>query len=142
LHWSDFSTLELLSVIARRSEAARRLIIGSYRPVERLAREHRLRAKKEELELHQQCKELRRKVLSQRDVGAYIRMRFDDKDPARSLEQAAPMIHQRSPLATRRIAHDAQASRMFSPILSSYPRDSRHIGRGSVQREYRELFDN
>jgi DNA-binding winged helix-turn-helix (wHTH) protein/tetratricopeptide (TPR) repeat protein len=96
LHWSDFSTLELISVIARRSEAARLLIIGSYRPVEMLASDHRLRAMKEELELHQQCEELRLRLLSERDVGAYIRLRFAEEDPARSLEQAAPMIHQRT----------------------------------------------
>jgi DNA-binding winged helix-turn-helix (wHTH) protein/tetratricopeptide (TPR) repeat protein len=96
LHWSDFSTLELLSVIARRSEAARLLIIGSYRPVEMLASEHRLRAMKEELELHQQCEELRLKLLSERDVGAYIRLRFAEEDPARSLEQTASMIHRRT----------------------------------------------
>jgi predicted ATPase len=96
LHWSDFSTLELLSVIARRSEAARLLIIGSYRPVEMLSSDHRLRAMKEELDLHQQCEELRLKLLNERDVGAYIRLRFADEDPARSLEQAAPMIHQRT----------------------------------------------
>jgi predicted ATPase len=96
LHWSDFSTLELVSFIGRRSEAARLLIIGSYRPVEMLASEHRLRAMKEELELHQQCEELRLKLLSERDVGAYIRLRFGEEDPARSLEQAAPMIHQRT----------------------------------------------
>ena len=34
LHWSDFSTLELISAIARRSEAARLLIVGTYRSVE------------------------------------------------------------------------------------------------------------
>ena len=61
-----------------------------------LASEHRLRAMKEELELHQQCEELRLRLLSERDVGAYIRLRFAEEDPARSLEQAAPMIHQRT----------------------------------------------
>ena len=96
LHWSDFSTLELVSVIARRSEAARLLIIGSYRPVEMLSSGHRLRAMKEELDLHQQCEELRLKLLTEPDIGAYIRLRFDEEDPARSLEQAAPMIHQRT----------------------------------------------
>jgi predicted ATPase len=96
LHWSDFSTLELISVIARRIEAARLFIIGSYRPGEMLARDHRLRAMKEELELHHQCEELQLKLLSERDVGAYIRLRFAVEDRARSLEQAAPMIHQRT----------------------------------------------
>jgi tetratricopeptide (TPR) repeat protein len=96
LHWSDFSTLELLSVIARRSEAARLLIIGSYRPVEMLANNHRLRAMKEELALHRQCEEVRLKLLNEQDVGAYIRLRFAKEDPARTLEQAAPAIHQRT----------------------------------------------
>ena len=96
LHWSDFSTLELLSVVARRTEAACLFVIGSYRPVEMLASAHRLRAMKEELELHRQCEELRLKPLDARDVGDYIRRRFGGKKRARSLEQAVPMIHQRT----------------------------------------------
>jgi predicted ATPase len=59
LHWSDYSTLDLLGTIARRSEPARLLILGTYRPVEMLAGDHPLRALKAELELHQQCEELR-----------------------------------------------------------------------------------
>ena len=43
LHWSDFSTLELISAIARRSELARLLMVGTYRPVEMLANDHPLR---------------------------------------------------------------------------------------------------
>src|SRR5262249_30638051 len=37
LHWSDVSTLELLSVLARRQEPARLLVLGTYRPVEMLS---------------------------------------------------------------------------------------------------------
>src|SRR5262249_42035463 len=58
LHWSDCSTLELISAIARRQESARLLIIGTYRPVEMLAGENPLRTMKEELELHHYCDEL------------------------------------------------------------------------------------
>ena len=96
LHWSDFSTLEFLSVIARRTEPARLLIIGSYRPVEMFASKHRLRAMKEELELHQQCNELRLKLLGEPDVGAYVRLRFPEQNPARALEQATPVIYRRT----------------------------------------------
>ncbi len=42
LHWSDFSTLELIAAIARRSESARILIVGTYRPVEILTKDHPL----------------------------------------------------------------------------------------------------
>ena len=34
LHWSDYSTLDLISAIARWSEAARLLVVGTYRSVE------------------------------------------------------------------------------------------------------------
>src|SRR5208282_3210794 len=44
LHWSDASTLDLIAAIARRTEPARLLILGTYRPVEMLARDHPLRA--------------------------------------------------------------------------------------------------
>jgi len=48
LHWSDFSTLELIASIARRGERARLLILGTYRPVEILANDHPLRTMKQE----------------------------------------------------------------------------------------------
>jgi predicted ATPase len=52
LHWSDFSTFDLIAAIARRTEPARLLIVGTYRPAEILASHHPLRALKAELELH------------------------------------------------------------------------------------------
>ncbi len=81
LHWSDFSTLDLIGALARRTEPAQLMIIGTYRPVEMLASEHPLRALKAELELHQQCVELRLPLLNESDVAAYLRQRFaGDKD--------------------------------------------------------------
>jgi tetratricopeptide (TPR) repeat protein len=76
LHWSDHSTLDLIATIARRTEPARLMILGTYRPVEMLAGEHPLRVMKEEAELHQQCIELRLPLLSEADVAAYVRQRF------------------------------------------------------------------
>ena len=34
LHWSDPSTVEALALLARRREAARLLVLGTYRPVD------------------------------------------------------------------------------------------------------------
>lgn len=42
LHWSDVSTLDWLAYVARRQERARLLVIGTYRPVEVLTRDHPL----------------------------------------------------------------------------------------------------
>ena len=78
LHWSDPSTLDLIATIARRLEPARLMILGTYRPVEMLGSEHPLRAMKEELELHQQCVELRLPLLSEADIAMYIARRFEE----------------------------------------------------------------
>jgi len=39
LHWGDAATLELLAYVARRSQPARLLVLGTYRPVEVILRE-------------------------------------------------------------------------------------------------------
>ena len=97
LHWSDVSTLELLSVLARRQEAARLLVLGTYRPVEMLGNGHPLRAVKQELQLHRQCKELRLGFLTEQDVTEYLMARFAVGTHGRaSLQQLARAIHQRT----------------------------------------------
>ena len=52
LHWSDTSTLDLLSFLASRHEQTRLLIIGTYRPVDILGNGHPLRAIVQELATH------------------------------------------------------------------------------------------
>ena len=93
LHWSDSSTLEFIASVARRSETARLLILGTYRPVEILANGHPLRAVKEELELQRRCAEMKIKLLSSQDVAAYLALRFSGQQ---SLAELAPVIHHRT----------------------------------------------
>ena len=95
LHWSDFSTIELISAIARRSEAARLLVVGTYRPMEILAHDHPLRTMKQELELHRNCEELRLKPLSEEDVAGYLAKRFSSNGSRQSHSLAAA-IHERT----------------------------------------------
>ncbi len=95
LHWSDFSTVELISAIARRSETARLLVVGTYRPMEMLAHDHPLRTMKQELELHRYCEELRLKLLSEKDVAGYLAKRFSS-DGSRQSDSLAAMIHERT----------------------------------------------
>ena len=52
-------------MLARRQEPARLLIIGTYRPVEVLTRDHPLKGIKQELQLHGQCEELALDFLSE-----------------------------------------------------------------------------
>ncbi len=95
LHWSDYATLDLLSFLARRWEPARLLLIGTYRPVEVLSREHPLRGVKQELQMHGQCAELPLECLTEAAVAEYLAVRF----PAGvhvPLQALARVIHQRT----------------------------------------------
>ena len=76
LHWSDYSTVELLATLARRREAAQLFVIGTYRPVEVLTRDHPLKEMKQELQVHGRCEELALDFLSEGAVGDYLTRRF------------------------------------------------------------------
>src|SRR5215831_14834 len=76
LHWSDTATLDLLAVLARRREAARLLLIGTYRPVDVIVREHPLRGLTQELQLHGHCTELLLEGLTEAEIAAYLAARF------------------------------------------------------------------
>jgi predicted ATPase len=43
LHWSDYATLDLVALLARRRLPARLLLLGTYRPAEVIVHEHPLR---------------------------------------------------------------------------------------------------
>jgi len=58
LHWSDYSTLDLLALLAQRRGPARLFLLGTYRPADVIRSGHRLRAMKQELQVHGQCEEL------------------------------------------------------------------------------------
>ena len=97
LHWSDVSTLDLLSVVARRTERARLFIIGSYRPAEVLGNGHPLRTVMQELHLHKQCEELRLGLLSEEDVTAYLRKRLSVGAHGRApFHRLATLLHRRT----------------------------------------------
>ena len=91
LQWSDPSTLDLIATVARRSEPARLMILGTYRPVEMLAGKHPLRAMKEELELHRHAIELRLPLLAEADVAAFVAERVGDGE-----ESLAPVVYART----------------------------------------------
>jgi predicted ATPase len=88
LHWSDVSTLDLLSSLARRIESARLLIMGTYRPEEGLVEGHPLRAIVQELQGHGQCQELALPLLSEAAVSTYLQQRF----PTATLPSRLPEI--------------------------------------------------
>jgi len=76
LHWSDGATLDWLAYVARRREAARLLVLGTYRPVEAIVREHRVHTVTQELRLHGQAMEMVMSPWSTAGVGMYLTQRF------------------------------------------------------------------
>ncbi len=92
LHWSDPSTLDLIAAVARRREPARLLLIGTYRPVDAIARGHSLRTVTQELALHGVSDELPLALLDAGDLARYLGGRFDREIGAR----LAPILHRRT----------------------------------------------
>ena len=92
MHWSDYSTLDLISSLARRHERARLLIIATYRPVDVILKNHPLKAIRQELDVHQQCEELPLDFLTEASVAEYLAVRF----PTSQLCDLAHLIHQRT----------------------------------------------
>ncbi len=80
LHWSDASTVDLLSVLAERHESARLLVIGTYRPADAVVREHVLRRAVRTLHMRQQCVELPLSDLTEEGVRSYLQARFLGSD--------------------------------------------------------------
>jgi DNA-binding winged helix-turn-helix (wHTH) protein/predicted ATPase len=76
LHWSDYSTLDLISYLARQRHAAQLLLIGTYRTAELIASGHPLKAVKQELLAKQQCEELPLEYLNEEAVASYLSVRF------------------------------------------------------------------
>ena len=110
LHWSDYSTVDVLSTLARRHEAARLLILATYRPGEALLREHPLNGMKRELQIHGLCEELALDFLDESMVAEYLAQRFQQEVSQDSpFQQIARVIHQRtdgSPLFMVNVVND------------------------------------
>jgi DNA-binding winged helix-turn-helix (wHTH) protein/tetratricopeptide (TPR) repeat protein len=93
LHWSDYSTLDLISYVARQRRSGRLMVIGTYRPAELIASGHPLRAVKQELLAKQQCEELSLEYLGQDAVAQHLDARF----PAHAFPAELPaLIHERT----------------------------------------------
>ena len=93
LHLADYSTLDLIAYLARRSGPARLLVLGTYRPVEVLVRGHPLVAVEQDLLLHGQCAGLPLPYLVERAVGEYL----DGRCPGHRFPPGlTPLIHQRT----------------------------------------------
>lgn len=93
LHWVDPSTIALISFLARRRQAARLLVIGTYRSGEVERFNSPLKAIASDLTLHHLSAQLPLKLLSQSAVEEYLISRFAQPAVSRSL---ASTVYSRS----------------------------------------------
>jgi predicted ATPase/DNA-binding winged helix-turn-helix (wHTH) protein len=113
LHWSDYSTLDLLSALARRSEQARLLIIGTYRSAERLADGHPLRALLQELCSHGQCSVLELRGLAIAEVEQYLVKRFPTSVLPTRLAEVLQQRTEGNPLFLVNLVNDLIEQNLF-----------------------------
>jgi len=92
LHWSDHSTLDVLSSLAHRREPARLLVLATYRPADVVGGGHPLATIARELQIHGLGSELALPALDADDVAEYLVARFPREPLAshvgRSIHQA------------------------------------------------------
>ena len=93
LHWSDNSTLDWLGYMARRRSSARLLVLGTYRPIDAMVRNHPVRTVTQELRVHGLCDELILDYLSEDAVATYLTKRFTDVHFSSTFSRA---LHQRT----------------------------------------------
>ena len=93
LQWSDYSTLDLISYLARQRHRAQLMLIGTYRTVELIVSGHPLQAVKRELLAKQQCEELLLEYLSEEAIALYLSVRFANN---RFPSDLAGLVHDRT----------------------------------------------
>lgn len=98
LHWSDYSTLDLVSYLARRRDPARLMVIGTYRPVDVIVADHPLKGVKRELQAHGLCRELALECLSEEAVAEYLGARFPGHQFPAKLKQTVYRRTEGTPL--------------------------------------------
>ena len=93
LHWSDYSTLDLISYVSRQRQPAKLMLLGTYRTVELIVTGHPLQAVKRELLAKQQCEELPLDYLTEKAIARYLSLKF----PANQFPpELAGLIHKRT----------------------------------------------
>ena len=90
LQWVDHSTVDLLSALARRRTPAKLMLIATYRSVDLALSDHPLKALRQDLLVHQLCREIDLKPLAEADVAEYLTTESSQVSPPAGL---AELIH-------------------------------------------------
>jgi predicted ATPase len=93
LHWADLSTLDLISALSRRRQAARLLMLASYRPAEVSEGQHPLKRLKQDLVTHKLCTDVSLRPLEREAVREYLAQELKQETLPKGLPS---FVHQHS----------------------------------------------
>jgi predicted ATPase/DNA-binding winged helix-turn-helix (wHTH) protein len=113
LHWGDYSTVDLVSALARRGRPARLLVIATYRPVEVILSAHPLKGVKQEMLARRICDEISLEGLSVADVAEYLAQRFPESLLPDGLPQSLMRRTEGNPLFLANLIDDWESQGVF-----------------------------
>ena len=94
LHWSDTSTLDWIAGFIQRPEAARLLLIGTFRSSEVAGTEHPLASLPHTLRVKGFCRETALAGLDESAVAKYVALRFpSESDQGEAAARLIPLVH-------------------------------------------------
>lgn len=96
IHWSDESTLDWIGHAARRPEAARLMILATFRPADAAASKTGLDRLVTELILHGSCREIALRPLGLQAIESYLKIRLGTDGSVAQLPQMAPLLLERT----------------------------------------------
>jgi len=93
IQWTDYSTVDVISALARRRAPARLMVIATYRPVDVVLSDHPLNVLKQDLLVHELCREIALTPLGEAEVAEYLTAGSSGK---RLPEGLAGLVHRHS----------------------------------------------
>jgi DNA-binding winged helix-turn-helix (wHTH) protein/predicted ATPase len=132
LHWGDRSTLDAIAFLARRSDPARLMLLGTYRPTELSGPDHPLVRIIHELALHGHGQEMSLARLSEAEVGEYLAARLPGTTVSSGLVRHVHLRTDGNPLFMVTVANDLVARSlvvqrggqwMMDDVRADRPRD-------------------
>jgi DNA-binding winged helix-turn-helix (wHTH) protein/tetratricopeptide (TPR) repeat protein len=123
VHWTDLSTVDLLSHLATKFDSTRILVIVTYRPSELLLLKHPFVGVKRDLQARSVCRDIEVEFLTSGDVERYIGLEFLGNCFPREFSE---MIHSRT-----------EGNPLFMVDLLRYLRDRKVIVKASGDQQWR-----
>ena len=106
LHWSDYSTVDLISSLARRRVPARFLLIGTYRPTPVNTDKHPLKSVHQHLRIHRQCVDLPLAGLERQALEEYLSRRLGEGKKSTHLVEMLSRLTEGNPLFLQTMVED------------------------------------